>query len=137
VKSGSEMVRAVSITFAPTMFDSPDVTAEDIAIIELARPLTNAEILPLALKSDLSTGKAVVLSSNGQEANVTVRSVVRGADSFVIISEGSRSGICQGDSGGALLVVKGGKKYIAGVLAARSIGCQRKHSVSYFPRREF
>ncbi len=25
VKSGSEMVRAVSITFAPTMFDSPDV----------------------------------------------------------------------------------------------------------------
>ncbi len=137
VKAGSQIVRAKAITFAETMFDSHDLSAEDLALIELDSPLTNVEVLPFALKPDLLKGKGVVLSSGGQEASVAVRAIVRGADSFVIISEGSKSGICQGDSGGALLIVKNGKKYLAGVLAARANGCAIRHSVSYFPRREF
>jgi secreted trypsin-like serine protease len=137
VKSGNESVSASVITFAPTMFDSPDLLSEDLALIELSRPLKNAEVLPFASKADLAPGKSVVLSSLGAEASVPVRQIRKGTESFVVITEGSRSGLCQGDSGGALLVVKNGKKYLAGVLAARANGCQKRHSVSYFPRREF
>lgn len=137
VKAGIESIRASSITFAATMYDSPDLLSEDLALIELSRPLRDVEILPFAARADLVPGKIVTLSSNGLEANVSVRRTMRGSESQVVITEGSVSGICQGDSGGALILVKNGKKYLAGVLAARSEGCQRKHSVSYFPRRQF
>lgn len=137
VKSGRESVRAKTITFARTMFDSPDLLSEDLALIELSRPLKNAEILPFASRADVLPGKSVFLSSNGKEAKVSVRKTFKGEDSFVVITEGSKSGVCQGDSGGALFIIKEGKKYLAGVLAATSEGCARKHSVSYFPRRNF
>jgi len=137
VISGKEFVRAKAITFAPTMFDSPGILAEDLALIELSSPMKNVEVLPLALKSDLVPGTDVLLTSHNQEAPVKIRQKLSGHGGLVLITEGSRSGVCQGDSGGALLLVKNGKRYLAGVLAARFAGCQRKHSVSYFPRRQF
>lgn len=129
--------QATSITFAPTMFDSPNILSEDLALIEVSSPLKGVEVLPVAQKIDLAPGASVLLTSYDKEAPVKLMRKVSGPESLVLISDGSNSGVCQGDSGGALLLVKNGKKYLAGVLAARHAGCARKHSVSYFPRRNF
>lgn len=137
VNSDKDSVAAKVITFAPSMFDSHGLLAEDLALVELSRPLKGMEVLPLANKKDLTSGTEVLLSSNKQEATVKLRQVVSGHDNLVLISEGSKSGVCQGDSGGALILVKNGKRYLAGVLASRAEGCARRHSVSYFPRRSF
>ena len=137
VSSGKDAVQAKTITFAPSMFDSHGALAEDLALIELPRPLKGVEVLPLASQNDLVSGVSVLLTTGGEEASVKIRQKVKGEDSLVIVTEGSRSGICQGDSGGALLLVKNGKRYLAGVLAARAEGCARRHSLSYFPRLKF
>lgn len=137
VVSDSATAQAKTITFAPTMFDSPDILAEDLALVEISSPLKGVQVLPVAMKSDLVPGASVLLTSFDKEAPVKLLRKVSGTESLVLISDGSKSGICQGDSGGALLLLKNGKKFLAGVLAARSAGCARKHSVSYFPRRNF
>lgn len=135
VRAGTLSVKAKYITFAETMFDSHGVLAEDLALIELSSPLKNVQVLPFASKSDLKANTTVTLSSDNKEAAVKILRTYRGDQSFVIMTDGSVSGICQGDSGGALLLTKNGKKYLAGVLAARAEGCARRNSVSYFPRR--
>lgn len=137
VRSGAQSVRAKMISFAETMFDSHGILAEDLAMIELSSPLRNVEILPLASRADLRAGTTVTLASDAKEASVNIRQTLRGEQSFVIVTEGSVSGVCQGDSGGALTIVKNGKKYLAGILSARAEGCTRKHSASYFPGTRF
>jgi hypothetical protein len=137
ITQGTQKVRAKRIDLAPSYFDSPGLEAEDLALIELAAPLKNAEVLPVANKNEITAGSKLLLTSLKEEAQTTLRKKLSGPDSFVLITEGSRAGVCQGDSGGALILVKNGKKFIAGILSAQSEGCARRHSVSYFPRTRF
>lgn len=137
VVSGKESRQAFSITFAPTMFDSPNVLSEDLALVEISSPLKGVEVLPFAPRADLVPGAAVLLTSYDQEAPVRILKKASGTQSLVLMTDGSKSGICQGDSGGALLLLKNGKKYLAGVLSARAAGCAKRNSISYFPRRRF
>ena len=137
VIADTDRVQAKYITIAPTYFDSPGASAEDLALIELPRALKGVEILPVANPSDLRPGSDVLLTSRKQEVSTKILQRLRGLDGLIIKSDGSFSGICQGDSGGALVLVKNGKKYLAGVLAAQNTGCVRKHTLAYFPRTNF
>lgn len=135
VVSGPEKVSAKTITLAPTYFDSSDFKAEDLAVIELARPLKKAQVLPIAGRNELIPGTAVTLTSGTQEISSKILRRVQGLGGLIIIADGSRSGICQGDSGGAMIVTKNGRKFLAGILAAQNEGCLRKHTIGYFPRQ--
>ena len=134
IVSGRQKISAKAITLAPTYFDSPDFHAEDLALIELSSPLKNADILPWANKAHLIPGADLVLSASGEIASSKVLRRVNGLGGLVILSDGRNAGVCQGDSGGALILVKEGKKYLAGVLSAQANGCAKRHSVSYFPK---
>lgn len=137
VVSGKESRQAISITYAPTMFDSPSVLSEDLALVEISSPVKGIEVLPFAPKTELVPGAALLLTSYGKEASVKLLKKASGPQSLVLMTDGKKSGVCQGDSGGALLLVKNGKKFLAGVLSARAAGCAKRNSISYFPRRHF
>lgn len=134
VVSGRQRVQAKAITLAPSYFDSSTLNAEDLALIELSSPLKNVDILPFANKAHLTPGANVQLSSNQEVADTKILRRFTGLGGLVILSDGSQVGVCQGDSGGALILVKDGKKYLAGILSVQAHGCTKRHSVSYYPK---
>lgn len=137
VTTAAEEVRARAITIAPTYFDAAGIEAEDLALIELSRPLRTVEILPLAAGADLVSGAVLLLTAGKKEAPTKLLKKARGLESYVLMSDGSKSGVCQGDSGGAILLVKNGKRYLAGIIAVQAEGCARRHTISYYPRTSF
>lgn len=137
VAGSSDRVQAKVITLAPTYFDSSAADAEDLALIELPRALRGVEILPVADARDLTPGTKILLTSNKEEADSKILQRIRGLGGLIIKSDGTNAGICQGDSGGALILVKNGKRFLAGILSAQSTGCMRKHVLAYFPRFDF
>ncbi len=136
VVSGNQKIQAKAITLADSYFNSPGINAEDLALIELSEPLKNAEILPFANIAHLTVGADVLLTANGQVAQTKIHRRANGLGGLVILSDGSKAGVCQGDSGGALILVKDGKKYLAGILSAQANGCTKRHSVSYYPKKD-
>ncbi|MFL5784122.1 MAG: trypsin-like serine protease [Bacteriovoracaceae bacterium] len=137
ITQGAQKVRAKRIDLAPSYFDSPGLEAEDLALIELEAPLKSAVVLPVASKNEIVPGSKLLLASLKEEAETSFRKKLSGPDSTIIMTDGSHAGVCQGDSGGTLVLEKNGKKFIAGILSAQAEGCARRHSISYFPRTKF
>lgn len=67
-------------------------------------------------------------------ANSTITAVKSYAGNLVVFTDGTKSGVCEGDSGGALLVKIGNDLALAGILSAQSEGCERQTGTSIFPR---
>lgn len=121
------------VNLAPTYAEHYSFQGEDLAAIDLVK---TAAVKPLRLArvSDLKAGLKVRMIARGLEASSTIKKIQRFDDNLVVFTQGDKAGVCQGDSGGALLIQKNGENLLAGILSAQEEGCFRMDGVSHFPR---
>lgn len=122
------------VILAPSYFESTGLDAEDLALIKLKKPVTSVKPFKLAALSTLKAKQPATLVVRGQMAETTILAVKKYAQSSVVYTDGSKAGVCSGDSGGALLVKSGSEFLLAGILSAQEEGCVRKTGVSIFPK---
>ncbi len=137
IKSSDESVRAKSISFAPSYFDAAGFEGEDLAIIDLVRPMKNIRPLKLASIASLKAGVMMTLVARGKMATTALLSLKRYAQTRVLTTDGFQAGTCLGDSGGAMLIEKDGQYELAGILNFQGEGCEKKNSVAIFPKAQF
>lgn len=123
------------VILAPTYTEASGFEGEDLAIIKLKRPVSFVSPLKLMPKSALKVNMPVSMVARGQIADTTIKSLKSFAGNLVIFTEGSRAGVCQGDSGGALVVKSGSEYYLAGILSAQGSGCAKQTGISIFARK--
>lgn len=134
VKIAGVKYAVADVILAPTYFESTGLDAEDLALIKLKNPVTTVKPFKLAPLSSLMAKKSVTLVARGQMAETTITSVKKYAHTSVILTDGSKSGVCAGDSGGALLVKSSSEYLLAGILSAQEEGCPKKTGVAIFPK---
>lgn len=135
VKIKGVKVDVADVVIAPTYTEAQGFEGEDLAIIKLKRPVSNVKPLKLFSKSALRVNMPVSLVARRKIADTTIKSLKSYAGNLVIFTEGSRAGVCQGDSGGALVVKSGTEYYLAGILSAQEPGCVKQTGVSIFARK--
>ena len=121
------------VNLAPSYTEHSTFLGEDLAMLDLAKP-SSVKPLVLAKATDLSAGNKVRMIARKKEAFTVIKKTKLYGPNLVIFTNGSRAGICQGDSGGALLIEKGGNTLLAGILSAQEDGCVRMTGVSHFPK---
>jgi secreted trypsin-like serine protease len=134
IKAGGNKYEVADVIIAPSYTEAVGFEGEDLAIITLKKPLTNIRPIKMASKGSLKAGLAVTLVARDKMANSTITAVKSYAGNLVVFTDGTKSGVCEGDSGGALLVKIGNDLALAGILSAQSEGCERQTGASIFPR---
>lgn len=137
VKVGGKLIRANSVTLSPSYFESQGLDAEDLAVIELSRPVTNVSPIAFASKAAVTKERNVTLIASGKQTTA-FRSVFRrfGGNDVLIINESA--GTCRGDSGGAVVINENGQQKLAGILIYDGDGnCDRKTNYAFYPRAQF
>lgn len=138
VKIAGIEVHVSRITESPLYHEASDARGEDLAIIELQTPITHVKPIPLASLSELTQGMDVKLVSRSLVAKTKLLAVKGSTVSKALITNGRLAGTCMGDSGGALIIEKNGQLKLAGILGYSGEGaCEKKHSISFFPRARF
>lgn len=127
-------VRDVSL--APSYTEHASFAGEDLAMVDLVKP-SSVKPIALARASDLKSALKVRMIARGKEASSSIKHTKVYGNNLVIFTDGSKSGICQGDSGGALLIEKAGKTLLAGILSAQEDGCLLSTGVSHFPKLDW
>ena len=126
------------ITFAPSYFEVLGFGGEDLALITLKNPISTIAPLPIIKKSVLKIGQSLTLVSRQMSAPTKLIKKTQYQSSTVLVTDGSASGTCLGDSGGALLSNENGQWGLAGILTYQGEeSCERKNTVSFFPRSQF
>ena len=134
IKAGGVKYEVADVIIAPSYTEAVGFEGEDLAIIILKKPLTNIRPMKIAIKGSLKAGLAVTMVARDKMANSTIIAVKSYAGNLVVFTDGTKSGVCEGDSGGALLVKIGNDLALAGILSAQSEGCERQTGTSIFPR---
>jgi|APGre2960657468_1045069.scaffolds.fasta_scaffold19963_3 secreted trypsin-like serine protease len=134
IKAGGNKYEVADVIIAPSYTEAVGFEGEDLAIITLKKPLTNIRPIKMASKGSLKAGLVVTLVARDKMANSTITAVKSYAGNLVVFTDGTKSGVCEGDSGGALLVKIGNDLALAGILSAQSEGCERQTGASIFPR---
>ena len=134
IKAGDNKYEVADVIIANSYTEAPGFAGEDLAIITLKRPLKNIRPIKIASKASLKAGLAVTMVARGKMANSTITGVKSYAGNLVVFTDGTKSGVCEGDSGGALLVKIGNELVLAAILSAQSEGCERQTGTSIFPR---
>jgi secreted trypsin-like serine protease len=134
IKAGGVKYEVADVIIAPSYTEAVGFEGEDLAIITLKKPLTNIRPIKMASKASLKAGLAVTMVARGKMANSTITAVKSYAGNLVVFTDGTKSGVCEGDSGGALLVKIGNEQVLAAILSAQSEGCERQTGTSIFPR---
>ena len=134
IKAGGNKYEVADVIIAPSYTEAVGFEGEDLAIITLKKPLTNIRPIKMVSKGSLKAGLVVTLVARDKMANSTITAVKSYAGNLVVFTDGTKSGVCEGDSGGALLVKIGNDLALAGILSAQSEGCERQTGASIFPR---
>ena len=134
IKAGGVKYEVADVIIAPSYTEAVGFEGEDLAIITLKKPLTNIRPIKMVSKGSLKAGLAVTMVARDKMANSTIIAVKSYAGNLVVFTDGTKSGVCEGDSGGALLVKIGNDLALAGILSAQSEGCERQTGTSIFPR---
>jgi secreted trypsin-like serine protease len=134
VKIAGVKYAVADVILAPSYFESVGLDAEDLALIKLKKPVTSVKPFKLAPINSLKAKQAASLVARGQIAETTILAVKKYAHTSVVFTDGSKAGVCAGDSGGALLVKSGSEYLLAGILSAQEEGCPKKSGISIFPK---
>lgn len=135
VKVKGVKLSVADVVFAPSYTEAAGFSGEDLALIKLKNPVTTVVPLKLISKASLKLHMPVSLVARGKIADTSIKALKSYAGNLVIFTEGSRAGVCQGDSGGALVVKRGSEYFLAGILSAQSSGCERQTGISIFARK--
>lgn len=137
VKAGKEIIRAKLVTIAPSYYEGIGHDTEDLAIIELTRPVTNVTPVKFLPKPMIQKNLAVTLIARGKKVSGSVVSVRQYLKTAVMFLNGS-SGACRGDSGGAIIVNQNGEPKLAGILMYNGEGqCDQKTGYAHLPKGQF
>jgi secreted trypsin-like serine protease len=137
VNVGGKKVRARYVTLSPLYFESLGFEAEDLAIIELDKPVAHVKPIRIASKRTVQEARSFSLIARGKR----VEAIKKGFENFgstavSFIQPGA--GACRGDSGGAVVVQEKGEPKLAGILMYDGEGnCQKKAGYAYFPKAKF
>lgn len=136
VKVAGVRYEVAEVTLAPGYTENSGFAGEDLAIIQLKKTVSIPP-MKLARRNDLRSGVPAALVARGKIADTTIsRSVIFGGN-IVTYSDGSRSGVCQGDSGGAMIIRKNGEDLLAGIISVQTSGCERQDAAAVFPKIKF
>jgi secreted trypsin-like serine protease len=136
VKVAGVKYEVADVALSPGYAEQAGLAGEDLAIIKLKKTVSIAP-LKLAKRSDVKTGMPVSLIAHGKIADSILNGIKVLGGNTVIFSAGSRVGVCQGDSGGALVIRKNGENLLAGILSVQNPGCEKQDSSSVFPKTSF
>lgn len=134
IKAKNKSVKAKKIIFAPSYFEGYGKEGEDLALIELEKPLTGLKPFKLAPKSLIQAGRSVSLVANEKIGKTTLKEVSEYDTATVLRTDGKDVGVCLGDSGGAMLVEEKGEFFLAGILTVEVDGCERRDTFAYGPQ---
>lgn len=134
VKASGKFYEVADVKLSPNYTEGHGFGAEDLAIIKLKNKI-RVTPLKLARTEDLHKDQPVTLIARGQMAQTRILSLKSFSGQLIIFTDGTNAGVCQGDSGGALVVQKNGQDYLAGILSAQREGCKKGTDSSIFPRR--
>lgn len=137
IKARGESVQASSVTLAPSYYNEPGLAGEDLALIEFVKPFKNSNAIALAPRNELHVGTVLTMVSQNKQASTLVKQIKNFGNVQVIKTDGTTSGVCEGDSGGALILTKNNQAYLAGILIATDHDCVVKNSTSYSPKLSF
>jgi secreted trypsin-like serine protease len=137
VKTNGQQVRAKISTLAPSYYESHKLDGEDLAMIELETSFKSVIPLKIATRKNLGPGATVSMVARQQIAETKILKVNHYFHTSVIYTDGTKSGLCIGDSGGALLTKQNGQFELIGILNFTGKGCDRKPGVAVFPRMNF
>ena len=132
VKVAGVKYEVAGVAIADSYTEAVGFAGEDLALITLRRSVTSVKPMRLMAKSALKAGLPVSLVARGQIADTKITSVKSFDGNTVIFIDGSKSGTCEGDSGGALIVKNADGYSLAGILSAQSEGCYKQTGVSLF-----
>lgn len=133
VKAGGVKYEVSDVIIAPTYSEFVGHEGEDLAIVKLKKALP---IKPVKLisKSSLKVGMKATMVARGKVASTQVKSIKTYGETTVVFTDGSKTGICAGDSGGALFIENGGELLLAGILSADSQACGPRTGTTIFPK---
>ena len=120
------------VILAPSYTEAVGFAGEDLAMITLRQSITKVKPMRSMPKASLKAGLQVSLVAQGKIADTTITSVKTYSGNTVIFTDGTKSGVCEGDSGGALLVKTVEGYFLAGILSSQSEGCAKGPSLSLF-----
>ncbi|MBA2404731.1 MAG: trypsin-like serine protease, partial [Bdellovibrionales bacterium] len=110
------------VVIAHSYTEAVGYAGEDLAVITLKKNVTTVKPLKMVAKSSLKAGLPVSLIARSKIAASIITSVKSYAGNVIVFTDGSKAGVCEGDSGGALLVKIGNEEFLAGILSAQSEG---------------
>lgn len=134
VKARGVSYEVADVILAPSYTEAYGFEGEDLALIRLKKPLKNIKPFKIAPKNVLKAGTSVTMVVREKMAQTKITAQELYGQNTVIFTDGTKSGVCSGDSGGALLVKVGNEEMLAGILSAQTEGCERRTGVSVFPR---
>lgn len=134
VKIAGVKYAVADVILAPSYFESNGLDAEDLALVKLKKPITTVKPLKISPFNTLKVKQAVTLVARGQMAESTIIAIKKFPKTSAIFTDGAKSGVCAGDSGGALLVKSGSEFLLAGILSVQEEGCPRKAGLSIYPK---
>ena len=137
VQAGTQRVAARFVDLSPKYFEGQGFDAEDLALIELSRPVTSAKPIGFLPKKDLKSKLPVTLMAR-QKRVQTKLMVARSYAGSVVLFLDKSAGACLGDSGGAVVAQKNGQLMLAGIIIYSGEGkCDRKTNWAYYPKARF
>lgn len=134
VNANGKKYEVADVIISPSYTEGTGFDVEDLAMIKLKKPITTIKPMRLVNKTVLKAGLKVSMVARGKIADSTITSVKNYSGNTVIFADGAKSGVCQGDSGGALLVKTTDGYFLAGILSAQSEGCIKQTVISNFAR---
>lgn len=133
VEAGGRMIRAKSVTFSDSYFESSGYEARDLAIIELSSPVKNVKPIAVASRSLLSKGRKVTLIARRSKVETTLIQLKQYSGNSILFLD-KDAGACLGDSGGAVVINEKGQQLLAGILMYDGGNtCYRKSGYANFP----
>ena len=134
---GGKMIRAKAVTFAPSYFEGYGHDAEDLALIELRKPVTHVRAIKIAPKNLLTNGKEITLIARGHKVQSKLLQLKKLPQTSVLYISKS-AGACLGDSGGAIVINEKGPPMLAGILMYEgNKTCYKKMGYGHFPKVRF
>ena len=138
VKFGDTLNSVKRVWFTKSYFETSGLQSEDVVLIELTAPVKNVKPVPL-YAGNFFPNQKMKLAARGKVAETKLLMAKKYATgALVLTTDGSQSGTCGGDSGGALLTDVPGGVALVGVLTYNGEKmCEKKNTVSYGPRGNF
>jgi hypothetical protein len=137
VKVGGVQIPATAVSFAPNYFEEAGFAGLDMAIIDLSRPVKNVKPLKILNKADLKVGMKISLVAKKIIADTTLTGLKKFPLTTLLVTDGQKSGVNIGDSGGAMVTEIKGEYFLTGILLFDGDEGEKKPAIGHFPRASF